>query len=647
MKKNRYPILFTLIFFFFLGFLVGFSEQEESWKKWLREVEPIISNAEKSVFESLKTEEDRMNFITSFWRVRDPNPETRQNEFKLDYYKRLNYVIKHFGGTRSDRGTIYMILGEPQDKSSYSGSAQVVECEVWTYYSEGRPGLPPVMNLLFYRRENIGRYHLFYPGMNSPLDILSPGYRYGRETSRGAYNEIRQSFAELADATLSIIPGEGTPGMPATATSSNYFFTQIFDLPEKEAKSNYLQNFTSIKGFVDVRYSFKEMPGSVSFAVSHNRGFKFLNFAVLPEVIHTLKKADLENSAALNLIIRIEDLEGRTIFQRERNIDVKLDDNEKKIIDQKKALFSGFFPIIDGIFKVSLVLSNKTTEEFLTHEERIEINDEAVPVMLGFKAEEIQAGRFMPFSTEKHKISVDPRSVYNKTDSIEGIVFTKIKPDIYLIRVEDEKDSIQVQDVEDQGRYFVFKHSLADVRSSNYSLSVKIDGREVYNKIIAVLPFLAKKPEVYDWSDSPASGPVYIFEIATQYLNSGDINSSLEYFEKLPESLWNSKTIPIIAKAYYQKKDYEKVVELLEREDVIKNYSVLLLLGNSSLELKKLIKAAEYFEQLRNYGDTIKLNQILGAIFLSLGEREKAKVYFDRAKELESKSEVKNDKKHE
>ena len=185
----------------------------------------------------------------------------------------------------------------------------------------------------------------------------------------------------------------------------------------------------------------------------------------------------------------------------------------------------------------------------------------------------------------------------------------------------------------------MFKQPLSYVSSSNYYLSIKIKDREVYRKILAVLPFLAEKPDGYEWSDPPTSGPAYNFEIGTQYLNNGNIQKSLEYYNKLPDSMWNSFTIPIIAKAYYRNKDYAKVVELLEREGITKDYSSLFLLGNSSLELKQLEKAAEYFEQLRNYGDTAKINQVLGAIFLSLGDREKAKAYFDRAKELEKKPE--------
>jgi len=65
------------------------------------------------------------------------------------------------------------------------------------------------------------------------------------------------------------------------------------------------------------------------------------------------------------------------------------------------------------------------------------------------------------------------------------------------------------------------------------------------------------------------------------------------------------------------------------------------LLDNSFLELKRKQRAAEYFEILRKYGDTVQINKILGAIYFSLGEKEKAEVYWERAKKLE-KSKKKN-----
>lgn len=613
--------------------------QKDTAKEWLREVEPIITKTEKEVFEDLRTEEDRMRFINSFWKVRDPNPETRENEYKLEYYRRLNYVNKYLEGTRSDRGRIYMILGEPKERNRYTGGTQVVDSEVWVYYGEGRPGLPPVMNLLFYRRENAGRFILFYPGMDTALDILGPGQREGWEEPRYAYNELRKTYIELADATLSVIPGEGSPDMPASATSSSHVFAQIYTLPEKEASDTYLRGFQSIEGVVDVTYSFKDMPGEVSIALSENRGYTFLNYSVLPETIRLLKIADNLHSAKFKLNVRIEDLEGKTIHQQEKNIEFKLDNMEKQALSEKKLVFSGFVPIIPGIFNINIILSNTSTEEFLTFSEKLEITEETVPVLIGFKLDDIQTDRFVPYSSEQHKISVDPRAVFNKTESLEGIVFSEDLPTIRLIRVDNEEETVSVQDIKSQGKYFIFKQPLADVSSSNYHLSVTIKDKEVYRKVIAVLPFLAEKPEGYDWIDPPTSGPAYNFELGMQSLNAGDIKKSLEYFNEMPESLWNSVTLPIIAKAYYRNKDYGKVLELLERDEVKKDYTTLFILGNSSLELRQLENAAEYFELLRNYGDTVKINQVLGAIFLSLGEREKAKTYFDRAKELEKKTE--------
>ncbi len=644
MNSTKTVFRFIFCLFLLLMCLPLHAQRKDAAKEWLREVEPIITKAEKTVFEDLKTEEDRMRFINSFWNVRDSDPETRQNEYKLEYYKRLNYVNRFLGGTRSDRGRIYMILGEPKERNSYTGGTQVVDSELWVYYGEGRHGLPPVINLLFYKRENSGRYRLFYPGMDTAMDILNPGQRVGWEEPRYAYNELRKTYIELADATLSVIPGEGSPYMPASATSSSHVFAQIYTLPEKEASDTYLRSFQSIDGVVDVTYSFKDMPGNVSIALSENRGYTFLNYSILPETIHLLRIADNLHSAKFNLNLRVADLEGKTIYQQEKNIEFKLDNLEKQALSEKKVMFSGFVPVIPGIFNVTIVFSNNSTEEFLTHEERLEIDSKTVPVLVGFKLDEIQSDRFMPFSTDRHKISFDPRSVYNKAEALEGIVFTEYLPDIRLIRVDNEEESIAVSDVVNNGKYFVFKQPLVDVSSSNYYFSIKIKDKEVYRKVIAVLSFLAEKPEGYEWSDPPTSGPAYNFEIGTQYLNSGNIKKSLEYYNKLPESLWNSYTIPIITKAYYRNKDYAKVVELLEREGITKNYSALFLLGNSFLELKKLEKAAEYFEQLRNYGDTVKINQVLGAISLSLGDREKAKTYFDRAKELEKKPEVKKEK---
>ena len=153
-SNNR--IKFILVSFlvssglFFLSSAFCAAQPSDPTRQWLKDVEPIITKTEREVFDSLKTEEDRRRFINLFWRARDPNPQTAQNEFKLDYYERLTYAKNRLGGVKSDRGRIYMILGKPKDVSHYSGVEQVVESELWTYYTDGRAGLPPILRLLFF-----------------------------------------------------------------------------------------------------------------------------------------------------------------------------------------------------------------------------------------------------------------------------------------------------------------------------------------------------------------------------------------------------------------------------------------------------------------------------------------------------------------
>ncbi len=634
MKIRLKLTIFAILLLLCSSLFLFASQTSKRLSKWLEEVDPIISKAERSVYESLPTDEDKLRFQKSFWAVRDPDKETPENEFKQDYYRRLNYANNRLGGVNSDRGEIYMILGEPFEINNYTGSEQLIDCEVWEYRTGGRLGLPPFMRLLFYKPRNVGDFRLFYPGIYSAVDILSPGYQSGGVSKLQAYREIRGSFPQLAQATLSVIPGEGSPTMPATATSSNSAFSKIFSLPEKEAKTSYIRNFRSTEGIVDVMYSFKEIDGYSSFAISEDRGYRFLNYRTMPDIIQTRQTSDNKHAAKLNFNLKISDKDGKTIYQRERTIDLMLNEVEKNLISEQKAVFSDFIPIIPGQFQVTTIFSNKTTEEFYIYEEEINVSDKAMPVMIGYKAEEATSDKFMPFSAEKYKVFSDPRAIFNKTDSIVGMIFCRQEPEVRLIDADNAEKYIQITNIEKKQNYYFFSHPLESLKSGYYFLTIKSKDREDYKKVISVMPFVAKRPKAYEWSDPPSSGYYYTFELAQEYLNKGEIDTSLEYFNRIPKDFWNASMLPVKGRAYYANKDYARVIEILSNPEVIKSYSVLLMLGNSALEQKELTKAAEYFELLRKYGDTANINRTLGAIFLSLGKREKAKTYFDRADEL-------------
>ena len=99
-------------------------ELQGPFKKWINEdVRWIISPEEESAFKQLATDEERDQFIEQFWQRRDPTPDTLENEFKDEHYRRIAYANEHFAagtpGWRTDRGRIYIVWG-PADGDRFS-----------------------------------------------------------------------------------------------------------------------------------------------------------------------------------------------------------------------------------------------------------------------------------------------------------------------------------------------------------------------------------------------------------------------------------------------------------------------------------------------------------------------------------------------
>ena len=73
---------------------------------------------------SLNTDEEREQFIEQFWLRRDPTPDTEENEFKEEHYRRIAYANEHFAsgipGWKTDRGRIYITFGPPDEIEAHS-----------------------------------------------------------------------------------------------------------------------------------------------------------------------------------------------------------------------------------------------------------------------------------------------------------------------------------------------------------------------------------------------------------------------------------------------------------------------------------------------------------------------------------------------
>ncbi|NIM59522.1 MAG: GWxTD domain-containing protein [Candidatus Aminicenantes bacterium] len=127
MKNKKHVIfIFVLVFLVFLNLS---AKKKDKFEKWMDEVNPIITNAEKAEFKKLQKEKEKEFFIKLFWAKRDPTPQTEKNELQEEYYKRLSHVKKAYiygykKGAETDMGKAYLYFGKPkvfhQSKSSSS-----------------------------------------------------------------------------------------------------------------------------------------------------------------------------------------------------------------------------------------------------------------------------------------------------------------------------------------------------------------------------------------------------------------------------------------------------------------------------------------------------------------------------------------------
>jgi GWxTD domain-containing protein len=151
-------------------------ELSKEMKRWLDEdVRWIITDEELTAFKQLSNDEERDQFIEQFWLRRDPTPDTVENEFKEEHYRRIAYANEHFqagkAGFRTDRGRIYVMFGPPDEIEAHpsggqyerpleegGGSTSTFPFETWRYrYLED---IGQEINIEFVDNCMCGDYHM-------------------------------------------------------------------------------------------------------------------------------------------------------------------------------------------------------------------------------------------------------------------------------------------------------------------------------------------------------------------------------------------------------------------------------------------------------------------------------------------------------
>jgi GWxTD domain-containing protein len=299
----------------------------EASKQWLEEVVPyIITAREKEVFLSLPTELDRGQFIETFWKKRDPNPRTEENEFKLEYYRRIALANKFFGtggvpGWRTDRGRFYILLGPPKEIErdlTPSGSALTLTQgpkETWQYWDLPNPNLPYNLEFVFVDKYGTGNYVL--------------------------------------EQTLKMDQGNNTTFDPSTLT---FQFDYLENLAE--AMKNPFENLEKLKGVITTQVTYNLIPfqyGVFSFKGTEKKTLVPLLVA-MPYASLPSKRSGFDYFFSLNLTVNVSNPLGQVVFEASKDLNFKKTATELAGLLDNSFRFQSSLSLEPGDYRLHLLI---------------------------------------------------------------------------------------------------------------------------------------------------------------------------------------------------------------------------------------------------------------------------------------------------
>jgi len=338
-------------------------EISKTYKKWLDEdVRWIITDEERAAFKQLSNDEERDQFIEQFWLRRDPTPDTAENEYKEEHYRRIAYANEHFAagipGWRTDRGRMYIMYGPPDSIESHpsggfynrpqeegGGTTSTYPFETWNYrYIQG---VGQNIDIEFVDTCMCGDYHMTMDRSEKDALLHTPG---GLTT----YEEMG-----LASKTSRFNGGLEALG---TGPFSGLNGTKQFDR---------LQQFAALNRPPAVK--FKDLEEVVSHKLSYNLlpfdvitdFVKVTSDTVLVPITIQVRNKDVTfvekqgvQTATVNIFGRLTTLTGRVAQTFEDTVNVQTPSELLPKEQEKPSVYWKAVPLRSGRYRLDVVLKD-------------------------------------------------------------------------------------------------------------------------------------------------------------------------------------------------------------------------------------------------------------------------------------------------
>lgn len=688
MKKRTISVAF--LFLVCVLFLAGSFEEKvqlpEEYEKWLKEdVAYIITPAEKEVFLKLESNKERDLFIDEFWRQRDPTPGTPRNELKEEHYNRIQFTSERFGkssplqGWQTDRGKKYIVLGSPNHVEKFH-TIDTYPIELWYYHGDPKLGQPPVFRLLFFRRGGAGEYELYSPMSDGPKDLvhfvlndpdqktmlsqkLLMGTTQERFDStvdaldREAYKILKNKVSfELAEAAFSNFPGRDGP---QNRLPSEIMVQQMETLPHRKVQDDYAYEFLEHKAVVEVSYSVHFMGNkNLVNVVQDPTGLFFVNYTIVPDSLSVDFFQD-KYFTSLRLSLRVTDLEGQTIFQRERNVPVELRDKELKIIGEKSFHLCDSFPLISGRYKLNLLLENTVTKEFTSFEKDIYVPDPdylnmTLPIFSRLVYKDLPQGQAVrAYQIGDVQIYPSLENTFYVKDTL--YVFFQIFGMSFQQKEEGELEFVffrrdqpfrtvrkKISEYENAKDY-IEEFSLGDFSDGQYALKVALLDKEGNELLQAKRDFsVTRQPQPGAWyvaqTNPPVEDPFYHFARGNQLLNKREMGKAVDELRKAHEGSPESVEYALsYGRALLIAENFKEVINALTPYAAAgkEEFELFYYLGEAAKRIGEAEAAIGYYQKaLTQKGNVVEILNSIGSCYLELGNTEEALQAWDKSLEI-------------
>jgi GWxTD domain-containing protein len=637
------------------------------FQKWLKEeVVYIITPREREVFFSLSNDRERDLFIEAFWKQRDPTPGTPDNEFKRDHYGRINHANHFYGrraprpGWRTDRGRVYIILGEPNDVMRFDGSANTYNSEVWFYQGMVEQGLPSGFSLVFFQDGNVGEFRLYSPLKDGPQGLM-PAYEGDPMDYYAAYQRLRELEPDLARVSLSLVAGESQSFMGRPSLVSERLLGDINTVPQKMVEDRYAQKFLMYKDIVEVEYTANYMDSDALVKVLKDEsGLTFVHYTVELPRLSVSQYQDIF-STSLKVNGTIENQQGKIVYQYDKGVDLRINGDQMKTVSQKPFNYQDMFTLIPGDYKFTVLIKNEVSKEFTSIEQRLFIAEDAVslqmsPLVLGYNAtpRETEQNRPKPFTLGSYQLELQPNRTYVRSDDL-AVAFQifglsaqqRERGEIRIVILKGDEEIHSVSrnmSHYPESPHFVEEFPLQDFPPAHYRILVSflVDGQEVVSqKDEFDVTFLdaISRPWTYSRILPPTRDAFYPFILGRQYLNAGMMEKAKTYLEQAYRMNPGDPAAALsLAQVNMALEEYGAIEPLLLPflAQPQAGYEAFSILGTAYRNLGQWDKAiATYDQAIARFGLNTSLLNAVGECYHRLQNLEEAVKAWEKSLELD------------